>query len=83
MKKEYDFSKAKKRSERVKPDPGAAKVPTSIRLDGAILAWLKTEADRQGIPYQTLISSILHRYASSELVDKSEVKRIQKVKGAG
>ena len=83
MKKEYDFSKAKKRSQRVKPDSQPSKVPTSIRLDGSILAWFKTEAARQGIPYQTLISSILHRYASFELVDKSEVKRIQKVKGAG
>lgn len=83
MKKEYDFSKAKRRSTRVKPDSGAAKVPTSIRLDGSILAWFKTEADRQAIPYQTLISSILHRYASSELIDKSEVKRIQKIKGVG
>lgn len=82
MKKEYDFSKAKKRSDRVKPDNQPAKVPTSIRLDGSILAWFKSEAERQGIPYQTLISSILHRYASSELVDKSEVKRIQKIKGA-
>ena len=82
MKKEYDFSKAKKRSERVKVDANAAKIPTSIRLDGSILAWYKTEAERQGIPYQTLISSVLHRFAGSELVDKSEVKRVQVIKGA-
>lgn len=82
MKKEYDFSKAKKRSERVKVDTNVAKIPTSIRLDGSILAWYKTEADRQGIPYQTLISSVLHRFASSELVDKSEVKRLLRIKGA-
>lgn len=81
MKKEYDFSKAKKRSERVKVDNSAAKIPTSIRLDGSILAWFKTEAERQGIPYQTLISSVLHRFACSEIVDKSEVKRLQKVAG--
>jgi predicted DNA binding CopG/RHH family protein len=82
MKKEYDFSKARKRSERVKVDANAAKIPTSIRLDGSILAWYKTEAERQGIPYQTLISSVLHRFAGSELVDKSEVKRLQRIKGA-
>lgn len=46
MKKEYDFSKAKKRSERVKVDTNAAKIPTSIRLDGSILAWYRTEAER-------------------------------------
>jgi len=79
MKKEYDFSKAKKRSSRVKVDANAAKVPTSIRLDGSILAWLKTEAKRQGIPYQTLISSVLHRFANADLIDKSEVKKLQAI----
>lgn len=79
MKKEYDFSKAKKRSSRVKIDSNAAKIPTSIRLDGSILAWLKTEAQRQGIPYQTLISSVLHRFANSDLIDKSEVKKLQAI----
>ena len=63
MKKEYDFSKAKKRSDRIKIDTSDAKIPTSIRLDGSILAWFKTEAERQGIPYQTLISSVLRRFA--------------------
>ena len=82
MKKEYDFSKAKKRSERVKSDPNATKVPTSIRLDGSVLAWFKTEAQRQGIPYQTLISSVLHRFANEELIDQNEVKRLKKVDGA-
>ena len=82
MKKEYDFSKAKKRSERVKVDVNVAKIPTSIRLDGSIIAWYKTEAGRQGIPYQTLISSVLQRFALFELVDKAEVKRLEKMKGA-
>lgn len=82
MKKEYDFSKAKKRSERVKVDANAAKIPTSIRLDGSILAWYKTEAERQGVPYQTLISSVLHRFAKFELVDKSDVIRMRGIKGA-
>ena len=82
MKREYDFSKAKKRSERVKVDADVAKIPTSIRLDGSILAWYRTEAERQGIPYQTLIGSVLHRFARSELIDRSEVRRLQGVKGA-
>lgn len=83
MKKEYDFSKAKKRSDRVKIDSQVAKIPTSIRLDGSILAWYKTEAERHGIPYQTLICSILHRYANSELIDKSEVKRLRHLRETG
>lgn len=70
MKKEYDLKRLKKRPGVVKTDPTAAKTPISIRLDGSILAALKTEADRLGIPYQTFMSSILHRYSNGELVDK-------------
>ena len=45
-------------------------MPVSVRLDGSVLAAIKTEAERLGIPYQTLIGSVLHRYASNELVDR-------------
>jgi predicted DNA binding CopG/RHH family protein len=69
MKKEYDLKKLKKRPGKIKVDLDAAKVPISIRLDGSVLAELKSEAERLGIPYQTLIGSILHRYASGELHD--------------
>jgi len=44
-----------------------------LRLDGDLLADIKTEAERLGIPYQTLLGSILHRYASGELVDLKAV----------
>jgi hypothetical protein len=44
-------------------------VPVSIRLDGAVLAELRTEAHRLGIPYQTFVGSILHRYVHRQLVD--------------
>lgn len=71
MKKEYDLKKLKKRGGPVKASPEAAKVPISIRLDGGELSELRTEADRLGIPYQTFIGSILHRYVSGELVDRA------------
>lgn len=71
MKKEYDLKKLKKRAGPVKTSPEAAKVPISIRLDGGELSELRTEADRLGIPYQTFIGSILHRYVSGELVDRA------------
>ncbi len=83
MKKEYDFSKAKKRSKRVKAEKDTAKMPTSMRLDESVLAWFKTEAQRQGIPYQTIVSSVLHRFANGELVDEAEVKKIHKMKSVG
>ena len=70
MRKEYDLKKLKKRPGKVKIEKDAVKMPISIRLDGSVLAAIKTEADRLGIPYQTLIGSILHRYASHELIDR-------------
>jgi len=73
MKSEYDLKALKRRPGAVKVDPEAAKVPTSIRLDGSVLAALKTEAVRLGIPYQTLISSVLYRYVHGEIVDKKAI----------
>ena len=42
------------------------------RGDGAVLADLRSEAERLGIPYQTLISSVLH-YVKGELVDPKAI----------
>lgn len=74
MKSEYDFSKAKRRTNRAVKDAG--KLPISLRVDGNDLAELKREAERLGLPYQTLISSILHRFISGDLIDKKEAKKI-------
>ncbi len=80
MKKEYDLKKLKKRPRPVRISSEAAKVPISIRLDGGELSELRTEAERLGIPYQTFIGSILHRYISGELVDRAspELKKLLK-----
>ncbi|OQW50698.1 MAG: hypothetical protein A4S09_17685 [Proteobacteria bacterium SG_bin7] len=80
MKKEYNLKKLKKRPGSVKVDKDAAKVPISIRLDGSELADLRTEAERLGLPYQTLIGSILHRYVAGELVDRNspDLKKLLK-----
>ena len=73
MKKDYDLRKMKRRPGGVKVDPTAAKVPISLRVDAIVLAELKTEARRLGIPYQTLIGSVLHRYAHGDLVDRKAI----------
>jgi len=73
MKKEYKLGKLKKRPGKVKTSSGAAKIAISLRIDGAVLADIRTEAERLGIPYQTLVGSILHRYANGELVDLKAV----------
>ena len=80
MKKEYNLKKLKKRPGTLKTASDGAKVHLSIRLDGGELAEIRTEARRMGIPYQTLIGSILHRYVSGELVDKTapDLKKLLK-----
>ena len=54
MRKEYDFSKARR-------NPYAAKLkqPVTIRLDAEAVAYFKGLAAESGIPYQTLINLYL------------------------
>ena len=80
MKKEYDLKKLTRRPGKVKTNEAAAKTPISIRVDGSDLASIKTEADRLGIPYQTFIGSILHRYAKGELLDKKSAEFLKIIK---
>ncbi|MCF8145776.1 MAG: antitoxin [Deltaproteobacteria bacterium] len=50
----------------------------SLRIAEFDLEKLKEKAENDGIPYQTLISMILHKYITNQLVEKSEVlKSIQ------
>lgn len=75
MKDKYDLTKLKKRPGKVKVDPEAGKTMISIRLDGNDLGDIKREALRLGIPYQTLICSVLHRFITGELIDKKEFRK--------
>ena len=42
----------------------------NIRLSGTDLEALRVRALRLGMPYQTLIRSVLHRYVNGELSDE-------------
>jgi len=42
----------------------------NIRLSSNDLQMLKTTAAELGIPYQTLVSSVLHQYVTGRLVQK-------------
>lgn len=56
MKKGFNF-KGAKRSTRLGPDN--TKIAVTTRLDADILSWLREQAEKKGIPYQTLMNSIL------------------------
>ncbi|MCF6353710.1 MAG: hypothetical protein L3J26_01180 [Candidatus Polarisedimenticolaceae bacterium] len=42
----------------------------NIRLSSRDLRALQARALREGMPYQTLVSSILHKFVDGQLVDK-------------
>ncbi len=42
----------------------------NIRISGKDLAGLQRRAMEEGIPYQTLIASVLHKYVSGRLVER-------------
>jgi len=43
----------------------------NIRMSEKDLVRFQKEALEQGLPYQTLISSVLHKYVNGHLVDKA------------
>jgi len=60
MRKEYDFSKAKKN-----PYASQLKRPITIRLDEDSVTYFKTISEEVGIPYQSLINLYLRDCAKS------------------
>ena len=47
----------------------------NIRINQLDLANLKRNAEQEGIPYQTLIASVLHKYLSGRLVDEFNIRK--------
>jgi predicted DNA binding CopG/RHH family protein len=45
----------------------------NIRLSSVDLQAIRTRALQEGIPYQTLISSVLHKYVSGTLPNRTDV----------
>lgn len=54
-------------------DKANAKKSISLRLKANDLELLKHRADSEGLPYQTLLSSIVHKFVSDQLVDKRSI----------
>ncbi len=44
----------------------------SMRISSFDLELLKKRAQAEGIPYQTLITAIVHKYATNQLLEKQE-----------
>ncbi|MEA2084189.1 MAG: hypothetical protein U9O82_08120 [Thermodesulfobacteriota bacterium] len=56
-------------------DKANEKKSISLRLKNNDLEQLKLRAETEGLPYQTLLSSIVHKFVTDQLVDKRSILR--------
>ncbi|WII71650.1 BrnA antitoxin family protein [Bdellovibrio sp. 22V] len=73
MRKEYDFSKAKK----AKPVK-ETKVLKTIRLDSDVLEWLEQEAEKQGMGYQTFLNWFLRKSMEPQNSIEERLSKLEK-----
>lgn len=52
----------------------------NIRISSKVLEDLQLKAIEEGIPYQTLISSVLYKFATGRLIDRALHKRLQRTR---
>jgi uncharacterized protein (DUF4415 family) len=80
MRKEYEFSKAK----RAKTVPHLAKLQAeakgktriTIMLDNDVLMTYRAKADKEGLGYQTLINRTLRKATSAQAIDEATLRRV-------
>lgn len=51
----------------------------NIRISESVLEKLKQRSQAEGLPYQTLISSVLHKYVINRLVDEDAIRKSLKL----
>ena len=54
----------------------------NIRLSAQTLAGIRSRAAEEGMPYQTLMASVLHKYMAGRLVDKRLARAMRSNRGA-
>ncbi len=72
-------SEQKKKKIESSLEKSSGKKVITLRLNNNDLEQIKSIATTEGIPYQTLISSILHKYINDRFVDKNEVFKISEL----
>ena len=74
MKKEYDFSKARK----AKPAK-EIKIIKSFRLDPEVLEWLEIEGLKQGMGYQTFLNWFLRKSMGETESIEDRLKKLEQI----
>ena len=57
--------------------------PISLRINEGDLSILKEKAKKNGLPYQTMINVVIHKFVTDSYLDKDEVNKYLKLKNAG
>ena len=55
----------------------------NIRISEMVLGELKKRSQREGIPYQTLISSGLYKFVTNQLLDEGSIRRSMQLLSSG
>ena len=56
--------------------------PISLRINENDLVLLKKKAIKNGLPYQTMINVIIHKYVNDSYLDKDEIDKYLQLKKA-
>jgi len=48
----------------------------SLRITNYDLEKLKEKAEQEGLPYQTLITTVLHKYITNQLFEKEDILKL-------
>jgi len=54
-------------------DKARKNISISLRINSYDLEKIKEKAEKNGLPYQTLITNVLHKYINEDYFDKNEV----------
>ncbi len=60
-------------------DKNSGKKTITLRLNVNDLERIRAMAASEGMPYQTLISSVLHKYINNRLVDKNDILKVSEI----
>lgn len=83
---EKDFEKLRPVSKSVRNkiekiiDESRKSRPISLRINEQDLTLLKEKANKNGLPYQTMINVIIHKYVNDIYLDKDEIDKYLQLK---
>jgi predicted DNA binding CopG/RHH family protein len=60
-------------------EKSSKKKTVTLRLNANDLERIRVIATDEGMPYQTLISSILHKYINNRFVDKNDILKVSEI----